>query len=55
MPGREARAYIPPEFKADAVRLYRSSNKSIRDVTDNLGISPESCGGGSNSATSTRV
>lgn len=39
MPGR--RGY-PPEFKAEAVELYRSSDKSIRDIANDLGIAPES-------------
>lgn len=40
MPGR-GRSY-PAEFKAEAVELYRSSGKSIRDIATELGISPES-------------
>jgi len=40
MPGR-GRSY-PPEFKADAVELYRSSGKSIRDLAAELDVSPES-------------
>jgi transposase len=40
MPGR-GRSY-PPEFKAEAVALYRNSDKSIRDIALELGISPES-------------
>lgn len=32
----------PAEFKADAVELYRSSGKSIRDIANDLGVSPES-------------
>ena len=40
MPGR-GRPY-PPEFKAEAVELYRSSDKSIRDIARDLGISAES-------------
>jgi len=39
MPGR--RGY-PPEFKAEAVELYRTSGKSIRDIANELGIAPES-------------
>lgn len=40
MSGR-GRSY-PPEFEADAVRLYPTSKQSIRDVAGDLGISPES-------------
>ncbi len=40
MPAR-GRGY-PAEFKAEAVELYRSSDKSIRDIAGDLGISPES-------------
>jgi len=40
MPGR-GRSY-PPEFKAEAVELYRSSGKSIRDLATELDVSPES-------------
>jgi transposase len=32
----------PPEFRAEAVRLYRSSDKSLKTVSDDLGISSES-------------
>ena len=39
MPGR--RGY-PPEFKAEAVELYRGSDKSIRDIATELGVSTES-------------
>jgi transposase len=31
----------PPEFRAEAVRLYRSSGKSLRVVCEDLGISLE--------------
>ncbi len=39
MPGR--RGY-PPEFRAEAVELYHTSDKSIRDIAAELGISSES-------------
>lgn len=32
----------PAEFKAEAVECYRSSDKSIRDIASELGVSPES-------------
>jgi transposase len=32
----------PPEFREEAVRLYRSSDKSIKKVSDDLGTSSES-------------
>ncbi len=31
----------PPEFRAEAVRLYRSSGKSLKAVCEDLGISLE--------------
>jgi transposase len=31
----------PPEFKAEAVRLYRESHRSLREVSEELGISLE--------------
>ncbi len=31
----------PPEFRSEAVRLYRSSGKSLKAVADELGISLE--------------
>jgi transposase len=40
MPGR-GRSY-PTEFKAEAVELYRTSDKPIRDVAHDLGVSAES-------------
>jgi transposase len=32
----------PPEFRAEAVRLVRSSNKLIREVASDLGIAEQS-------------
>jgi transposase len=40
MPGKKPP--YPPEFRAEAVRLYRSSDKSLKKVSDDLGISSES-------------
>ena len=34
--------YYPPEFKPEAVELYRSSEKSIPKVAEELGIASES-------------
>ena len=31
--------HYPPEFKREAVELYRSSGKSIQKVADELGVS----------------
>ena len=31
----------PPEFRAEAVRLYRSSDRTLKSVCDDLGISME--------------
>ncbi len=39
MPG--ATPQYPPEFKEEAVRLYRSSDRSIPKTARELGISPE--------------
>jgi transposase len=32
----------PPEFRAEAVRLYRDTDKTLRQVSSDLGISVES-------------
>ena len=29
----------PPEFRAEAVRLYRSSGRSLKSIADDLGMS----------------
>jgi len=34
--------HYPPQFKKEAVRLYRSSNKSIPKMAEELGIASES-------------
>lgn len=34
--------HYPPEFKREAVQLYRSSNRSIPKMAEELGISSES-------------
>lgn len=39
MPG--ATPQYPPEFRAEALRLYRSSDRSVSEVARELGISPE--------------
>ena len=36
------RSGYPPEFRAEAVALYRSSGRSMREVAQDLGISNES-------------
>lgn len=40
MPG--AKPYYPPEFKAEAIRLIRSSDRSISQVAKELGVSGNS-------------
>ena len=36
-----SRPPYPPEFRAEAVRLYRSTDSSLKSVCDDLGISLE--------------
>jgi transposase len=38
------RSGYPPEFRAEAVALYRSSGRSMREIAQDLGISNESLG-----------
>ncbi len=33
---------FPAEFKQEAVRLYRTSDRSLREIAEELGIAPES-------------
>ena len=40
MPG--AKPHYPPEFKAEAIRLVRSSDRSISQVAKELGVSGNS-------------
>lgn len=39
-----ARRQYPPEFRAEAVRLARSSGRSLRQVAMDLGVSNETLG-----------
>ena len=32
----------PPEFRREAVALYRSSGRSLKEIANDLGVSPES-------------
>ena len=32
----------PPEFRREAVALYRSSGRSLKEIASDLGVSPES-------------
>lgn len=40
--GGNTRKPYPPEFRAEAVRLYKKSGKSIREVCQDLGVATES-------------
>jgi transposase len=37
-----SRGPYAPEFRAEAVRLYRESDKSLKDVAAELGVAMES-------------
>lgn len=39
---RRGRGPYPPEFRREAVQLYRSSGKSLRVISEELGVSLES-------------
>lgn len=39
--GRRGRNYAP-EFREEAVRLFRVSGRSLREVAEDLGVAPES-------------
>jgi transposase-like protein len=43
----------PLEFRREAVALYRSSGRSLREIAHDLGISSESRGSGSSRPRST--
>lgn len=32
----------PPEFRAEAVRLYRTSGRGLKKISEELGVAPES-------------
>ena len=40
--GRRGRRAYPPEFRREAVELYRTSGKSLRVISEELGIAIES-------------
>lgn len=42
MTGRRSRAPYPPQFRREAVELYRSSGRSLKTVAEELGIAVES-------------
>jgi len=42
MSSRRGRAPYPPEFRREAVELYRSSGRSLKTVAQELGIAVES-------------
>jgi len=39
---RRGRGPYPPEFRREAVQLYRSSGRSLREIAEELGVSIES-------------
>ena len=42
MSGNRGRRPYPPEFKREAVELYRRSGKSLQTIAEELGIATES-------------
>lgn len=42
MASKRGRAPYPPEFRAEAVALYRATGKSLKAVSQDLGVSVES-------------
>lgn len=38
----KGRPPYPPEFRAEAVRLYRSSGRSLKEISEDLGVASES-------------
>ena len=38
----KTRPPYPPEFRAEAVKLYRTSGRSLKSVSEDLGVSLES-------------
>jgi len=42
MPTRRGRGPYPPEFRREAVELYRASGESLKQVAGDLGIAIES-------------
>jgi transposase len=42
MMSRRGRAPYPPEFRREAVELYRSSGKGLKAIAEELGIAVES-------------
>jgi transposase-like protein len=53
--GKRGRRPYPPEFKREAVELYRRSGKSLQVVAGELGVAVESLRSWSKQDASTRV